>query len=69
MTEKTQASIDLDDLHKEETGAVPTRQSDDNAVTNKLGEVGVLYAPDGGRAAWTVIFGCFCVSVTRLKVN
>lgn len=69
MTEKTQVSVNPGDLHKEEIGAVSTQQSDDNAVTNKLGEVGVLYAPDGGRAAWTVIFGCFCVSVARLKVN
>jgi hypothetical protein len=26
------------------------------------GEVGVVDAPNGGLAAWTVVFGCFCVS-------
>lgn len=25
------------------------------------GEVGLIDAPDGGRAAWTVVFGSFCV--------
>jgi hypothetical protein len=69
MAEKTQDSVGQSDLHKEEIGAVSTQQSDDNDITNKLGEVGVLDAPDGGRAAWTVIFGCFCVSFDCLKVK
>lgn len=64
MAEKAQISVDQNDLHKEEVGAVATQQStvDDAVLSNKLGEVGVLDAPDGGRAAWTVVFGCFCVS-------
>ncbi|KAG2212545.1 hypothetical protein INT46_010026 [Mucor plumbeus] len=69
MAEKTQDSVGQSDLHKEEIGAVSTQQSDDNAITNKLGEVGVLDAPDGGRAAWTVIFGCFCGMFAIYGVN
>lgn len=30
-------------------------------IDNKNGEVGLVDAPDGGRAAWTVVFGSFCV--------
>lgn len=60
MAEKAQISVDQSDLHKEEIGAVATQESTNNAVSNNLGEVGVLDAPDGGRAAWTVVFGCFC---------
>jgi hypothetical protein len=48
--------IDQNSLPKEEI-AVSTLPSQ-----NKLGEVGVIDAPDGGRAAWTVVFGSFCVS-------
>lgn len=34
---------------------------------DKLGEVGMIDAPDGGRAAWSVIFGCFCVNTTLMS--
>lgn len=37
----------------------------DDSKQDKLGEVGVLDAPDGGRAAWSVIFGCFCVNINH----
>lgn len=54
MTEKAQTESIQHHLDKEELGQ--------QIETNKIGEVGVIDAPDGGRAAWTVIFGCFCVS-------
>ncbi|KAI8883758.1 MFS general substrate transporter [Backusella circina FSU 941] len=35
-----------------------TNQLDDDSF---IGEVGLLEAPNGGFAAWIVVFGCFCV--------
>jgi hypothetical protein len=62
MTEKIEVQKDQNSLHKEEIGveAVSTLPSE-----SKLGEVGVIDAPDGGRAAWMVVFGSFCVSKSR----
>lgn len=61
MTEKIQRKS-TNHLGKEELGdklfSVDTQLQDDNTI----GEVGILDAPNGGRAAWTVVFGSFCVS-------
>lgn len=38
------------------------QKSSENKKT--IEEVGVDDAPNGGKAAWSVVFGCFCVSDT-----
>ncbi|KAI8093943.1 major facilitator superfamily domain-containing protein [Thamnidium elegans] len=58
MDEKTQISIKS--LALEETGK---KQHDG------IGEVGVIDAPDGGKAAWTVVFGSFCGMFAIYGVN
>lgn len=58
LDEKTQSSIKS--LALEETGR---KKNDD------IGEVGVIDAPDGGKAAWTVVFGSFCVSKDNIDVD
>ncbi|CEP09702.1 hypothetical protein [Parasitella parasitica] len=69
MAEKSQVSIDQSDLHKEELAGVIIRQGNGDAIIKNLGEVGLLDAPDGGRPAWTVVFGCFCGMFAIYGVN
>lgn len=58
LDEKTHTSIKS--LALEETG---------RKQNGGIGEVGVIDAPDGGKAAWTVVFGSFCVSKNNTDVN
>lgn len=62
MTDKTEVRTLEDNFPKEEIGV--ERVSTLPAETN-LAEVGVVDAPDGGRAAWTVLLGSFCVSKSK----
>jgi hypothetical protein len=64
MAEKAQVTMAQQHFDKEELGEQGYNASEQ--LDNKIGEVGVIDAPDGGRAAWTVIFGCFCVSSSLL---
>lgn len=49
-------------MHNEEVSKNLEDLSYDNKI-NAIDEVGVLDAPNGGKAAWMVVFGSFCVRI------
>lgn len=57
------------DFDKEELAKNPsegTAESPEEERKKAIGEVGVMDAPNGGRAAWFVVLGSFCVSVEMM---
>lgn len=45
----------------DEKVADPSHLEKNDNETIRNDEVGLVDAPDGGRAAWAVVFGSFCV--------